>query len=66
MAAAEARIAALNDVEDMFPHYALPQLARLDALLSDAEKDQPDYHEYPDTDDPAPDDALRDTAESDD
>ncbi|WP_434419988.1 hypothetical protein [Nannocystis pusilla] len=65
MAAAEARIAALNDVEDMFPHYALPQRARLDALLSDAEKDQPDYLEYPDTDEPDPDDALRDTAEAD-
>lgn len=51
MAAAEARIAALNDVEDMFPHYALPQLARLDALLSDAEKDQP-YLNYSDTDEP--------------
>ncbi|MCY0987009.1 hypothetical protein OV203_07740 [Nannocystis sp. ILAH1] len=52
MAAAEVRIAALNDVEDIFPHYALPQLARLDALLSDAEKDQPDYRDYSDSEEP--------------
>lgn len=72
MVAAEARIAALNDVEDMFPHYALPQLARLDALLSDAEKDQPDYRDYSDSEEPDPGltdapagDAVGDTPESD-
>lgn len=42
-AAADARIAALDAVESAFPRFALRQLALIDALLSGAEEDQPDF-----------------------
>ncbi|PCC72115.1 hypothetical protein SAMN02745121_01324 [Nannocystis exedens] len=43
--AADARIAVLDDVESMFPHYALRQRARLDVLLSNAEEAQPGFYD---------------------